>query len=155
MTDNPLEHIHEGFVSVRVAEQMIGVPLLMVQDVIAQVRIDRVPLAPLEVAGSLNLRGRIITAIDMRRRLGLPPGELGKARPSVIVERGGELYALQVEDVGDVLWLERAKREDLPVTLAPEWRALCDGLYRHEDASLLILNIDQTFNLGSTPTSGA
>ncbi|HUH22480.1 MAG TPA: chemotaxis protein CheW, partial [Brevundimonas sp.] len=52
----------EGFVSVRVGDQMIGVPLLRVQDVIAPVRIDRVPLAPFEVAGSLNLRGRIITA---------------------------------------------------------------------------------------------
>lgn len=97
----------------------------------------------------MNLRGRIITAVDMRRRLGLPPREIGQPHMSVIVERGGELYALQVEDVGDVLWLDRAAREPLPVTLAPEWRALCDGLHRHDDASLLILNIEQTFTLSA------
>lgn len=71
MTPVPTEPSLEGLVAVRVGDQMIGVPLLRVQDVIAPVRIDRVPLAPFEVAGSLNLRGRIITAVDMRRRLGL------------------------------------------------------------------------------------
>ena len=149
MTPVPTEPSLEGLVAVRVGDQMIGVPLLRVQDVIAPVRIDRVPLAPFEVAGSLNLRGRIITAVDMRRRLGLAPREIGQPHMSVIVERGGELYALQVEDVGDVLWLDRAAREPLPVTLAPEWRVLCDGLYRHDDASLLILNIEQTFTLSA------
>lgn len=140
----------DGFVSVRVADQMFGVPLLRVQDVIAPARIDPAPLAPPEVEGLLNLRGRIITAIDMRRRLGLSPRDPARPHMSVIVERGGELYALQVEDVGDVLWLERAAREPLPATLAVEWRGLCDGLYRHDDASLLILDIERTFALGPT-----
>lgn len=147
MTD-PQSQALDGFVSVRVADQMFGVPLLRVQDVIAPARIDRAPLAPPEVEGLLNLRGRIITAVDMRRRLGLGPRDPARPHMSVIVERGGELFALQVEDVGDVLWLDGAAREPLPSTLAPEWRGLCDGLYRHDDASLLILDIERTFALG-------
>ena len=62
-----------GLVSVQIGGQTFGVPVLEVQDVIAETAINRVPLAPPEIAGSLNLRGRIVTAIDMRRRLGLPP----------------------------------------------------------------------------------
>ena len=67
----------EGLVSIRVGSQTFGVPVLKVQDVIAQTTINRVPLAPPEVAGSLNLRGRIVTAVDMRLRLRMAPREAG------------------------------------------------------------------------------
>jgi purine-binding chemotaxis protein CheW len=141
----------EGLVSVWVGGQAFGVPVMSVQDVIAAVRIDTVPLAPPEVAGALNLRGRIVTAIDMRRRLGLPPRAEGETHMSVIVERSGELFALQVDDVGDVLWLDPAQRDSCPPTLAPEWRALCDGLHRLPDALLLVLRIDPVLTLHTRP----
>ena len=106
----------EGLVAVRIGQQTFGAPVLSVQDVIAPVRIDRVPRAPAEVAGSLNLRGRIVTAIDMRRRLGLPPRtDDPDGGVSVIVEQAsGELYALMVDDVGDVLWLPPSAHEPTP-----------------------------------------
>ena len=63
----------EGLVSIRLGSQTFGVPVMKAQDIIAQTAISIIPLAPPEVAGSLNLRGRIVTAIDMRRRLDLPP----------------------------------------------------------------------------------
>jgi len=131
----------QGLVSVRVGDQTFGAPVLSVQDVIAPVRIDRVPRAPAEVAGSLNLRGRIVTAIDMRRRLGMTPREADQPHMCVIVESAGELYALQVDDVGDVLWLDLAAQEPQPITLASEWRALCAGLYRLDDDLMLVLDI--------------
>jgi purine-binding chemotaxis protein CheW len=131
----------EGLVSVRVGDQTFGAPVLSVQDVIAPVRIDRVPRAPVEVAGSLNLRGRIVTAIDMRRRLGMTPRGPDQPHMSVIVESAGELYALQVDDVGDVLWLDLAALEPQPITLAAEWRSLCTGLYRLDDDLMLVLDI--------------
>lgn len=137
----------DGLVSIRIGSQTFGVPVLSVQDVISETPINRVPLAPPEVAGSLNLRGRIVTAIDMRRRLGMPPGAPDDHSMSVIVEHGGELYALVVDDVGDVLWLEPAEREAGPVTLSAEWRAVCSGLYRLEDELLLVLNIAQVLSL--------
>jgi purine-binding chemotaxis protein CheW len=137
----------QGLVSIKVGDETFGVPVLSVQDVIAPVRIDIVPLAPPEVAGSLNLRGRIVTAIDIRKRMGMPSREEGASHMSVIVERSGELYALQVDDVGDVLWLATAEQELPPITLSPEWRAVCDGLYRLEGELMLVLNVERFLTL--------
>ena len=139
----------EGLVSIRVGKQTFGVPVLEVQDVIAQTPINRVPLGPPEVAGSLNLRGRIVTAVDMRRRLKMEPRQPDDSFMSVIVEHIGELYALLVDDVGDVLWLTSSDHEPTPVTLSPHWRAVCSGLYRLEGELLLVINVDQVLNLGA------
>lgn len=138
----------EGLVSIRVGKQVFGVPVLRVQDVIAQTVINRVPLGPPEVAGSLNLRGRIVTAIDMRRRLGIEPRLPDDGFMSVIIERNGELYALLVDDVGDVLWLPQASHEPAPTTLTEHWRVLCSGLYRLDGELLLVLKVDEILALG-------
>lgn len=140
----------QGLVSIRVGGETFGVPVLSVQDVIAPVRIDIVPLAPPEVAGSLNLRGRIVTAIDIRKRMGMPGREEGAPHMSVIVERSGELYALQVDDVGDVLWLPVAEQEPTPITLSADWRAVSDGLYRLEGELMLVLNVERFLTLSPT-----
>jgi len=145
----------EGLVSIRVGKQMFGVPVLQVQDVIAQTAINRVPLGPVEVAGSLNLRGRIVTAVDMRRRLKMDPRAPDDSFMSVIVEHVGELYALLVDDVGDVLWLSSSDHEASPVTLSPHWRAVCSGLYRLDGELLLVINVDQVLNLGGVTHAAA
>ena len=88
--------------------------------------ITRIPLAPPEVAGSLNLRGRIVTAIDLRRRLGLPPAPQGTRRMSVVAEQGGELYALLVDQVAEVMRLPASAFERNPPTLPAIWAALLD-----------------------------
>src|SRR5512139_1000055 len=87
------------YVTMSIGDQMFGIPVLTVQDVLGPQNIARVPLAPPEVAGSLNLRGRIVTAIDVRPRLGLATREGGKAAMSVVVEYDGELYSLLVDSV--------------------------------------------------------
>ncbi|MBS0295630.1 MAG: chemotaxis protein CheW [Proteobacteria bacterium] len=137
----------EGLVSIKVGKQTFGVPVLKVQDVITQTTINRVPLAPPEVAGSLNLRGRIVTAIDMRRRLKMAARDEDDRYMCVIVEHGGELYALLVDDVGDVLWLSSADYEGGPATLSPHWRSVCSGLYRLDHELLLVLDIAQVLTL--------
>src|SRR3954470_14795512 len=81
------------FVTLTVADQLCGVPVLSVRDILGEQTITRIPLAPPEIAGSLNLRGRIVTAIDLRCRLQLPPAPDGHKRMSVVTELGGELYA--------------------------------------------------------------
>src|SRR5689334_21135697 len=96
------------FVSIVIGDQLFGIPVLQVQDVLGPQRITRIPLAPPEVAGSLNLRGRIVTAIDIRTRLGLPELADGKKRMSIVVDLGGELYSLMVDSVGEVLSLTEA-----------------------------------------------
>jgi len=150
MAADPVQHSDaetEGLVSIRLGSQTFGVPVMKAQDIIAQTAINIIPLAPPEVAGSLNLRGRIVTAIDMRRRLDLPPRGPDDPFMCVIVERSGELYALLVDDVGDVLWLSSDAYESTPVTLSASWRALCSGLYRLERELLLVLDVEKVLAL--------
>lgn len=146
-TASAAAEVTEGLVSIRVGAQAFGVPVLKVQDVIAQTPINRVPLAPTEIAGALNLRGRIVTAIDMRRRLRMPDRREDEGFVSIIVEQGGELYALVVDDVGDVLWLTAADRESAPITLPLHWSSICSGLYRLEAELLMVLNVEQVLSM--------
>jgi purine-binding chemotaxis protein CheW len=96
-------------VTLTVADQLCGVPVLAVRDVLGEQTITRIPLAPPEIAGSLNLRGRIVTAIDLRRRLHLPSAPAGQPRMSVVAEQGGELYALLVDQVSEVMSLDASQ----------------------------------------------
>jgi purine-binding chemotaxis protein CheW len=138
----------QDFVSMTIAGQLFGIPVLKVQDVLGPQRLTRVPLAPPEVAGSLNLRGRIVTAIDLRPRLGLPPRDSGAASMSVVVERQGELYSLIVDSVGEVLSLDAAAYErDLP-TLDPRWREFADGIYRLSGSLLVVLDVSHLLEFG-------
>src|SRR5579875_2705480 len=99
------------FVTLTLADQLCGIPVLGVRDVLAEQVITRIPLAPPEIAGSLNLRGRIVTAIDLRRRLRLPPAPPNLKRMSVVADQGGELYALLVDQVSEVMNLAAASFE--------------------------------------------
>ena len=132
---------HHEFVSVTVADQLFGIPVLQVQDVLGPQRITRVPLAPPEVAGSLNLRGRIVTAIDLRTRLRLPPLREGQSGMSVVVDHGGELYSVLVDAVGEVLRLGADTAERNPATLDPTWREVSGGIYRLDKALLIVLDV--------------
>ena len=129
------------FVTMTIADQLFGIPVLQVRDVLGPQRITRVPLAPAEVAGSLNLRGRIVTAIDVRRRLSLPARPAGMREMSVVVDHGGELYSLIVDSVGEVLSLSGATFEPNPATLDAHWRDVATGIYRLDGALLVVLDV--------------
>ncbi len=131
----------QDFVTMLIEGQLFGIPVLTVQDVLGPQKITRIPLAPREVAGSLNLRGRIVTAIDVRLRLDLNRrGEEDKGM-SVVVELGGELYSLMVDSVGEVLSLPVAKFERNPPTLDIKWREFSMGIYRLEGKLLVVLDV--------------
>jgi purine-binding chemotaxis protein CheW len=129
--------------------QLFGIPVLKVQDVLGTQTITRVPLAPVEVAGSLNLRGRIVTAVDVRLRLGLPKRENDKAAMSVVVEHENELYSLLVDSVGEVLSLESRDYQRNPPTLNPRLREFSDGIYRLNDSLLVVLSVPSLLNFGN------
>lgn len=135
------------FLSLCVGGQWFGIPVLKVQDVLAKQRIAPIPLSPPEVAGSINLRGRIVTVIDMRVKLGLGPAPEGTEAMSVVVEYRDEAYSVMVDEVGDVLELKESDFEPTPVTLNSPWRELCDGLYRLEDYLLLVLDVERFIGL--------
>lgn len=129
------------FLSFFVDDQLFGLPLLRVQDVLDTRPLTRIPLAPLEVAGALNLRGRIITAIDARRRLNLRPRTGEGSHMSVVVEHEAELYNLIVDKVGDVLRLSDADFEQNPATLDTIWREFSTGVYRLDGDLMIVLDV--------------
>src|SRR6266436_2667469 len=91
------------YVTATIGGQLFGLPISRVQDVFIPERMTRVPLAPPEVAGLINLRGRIVTAIDMRRRIGLPAREGNTPLMAVEVVCKGESYGLLIDTIGEVL----------------------------------------------------
>jgi purine-binding chemotaxis protein CheW len=138
--DNAVEGSRD-YVTMTIADQLFGIPVLAVQDVLGPQRITRIPLSPPEVAGALNLRGRIVTAIDVRRRLGLPPRSADNPGMSVVVDHKGELYSLIVDAVGEVMSLPSDAYERNPSTLDPRWREVSGGIYRLKGKLLVVLGV--------------
>lgn len=135
------QSVDSMYVTMSVAGQLFGIPVLQVQDVLGAQAITYVPLAPTEVMGSLNLRGRIVTAIDLRNRLGLPEVEDKSKCMSVVVEHVGELFSLVVDQVGEVMNLSQSDYEKNPPTLDSRWQEVSDGIYRLQGDLLIVLNI--------------
>jgi len=136
------EYVTE-YVTVMIGDQLFGLPISRVQDVFMPERLTRVPLASPEIAGVLNLRGRIVTAIDMRRRLGLPPRSDGRPPMAVGIELKGESYGLLIDTVGEVLKLADGTREPNPVNLDQRLARVSAGVNRLEGQLLVILDVDR------------
>lgn len=140
------EQATEGFVTVVTAGQLFGLKLDRVRDVFVPQGLSSVPLAPPEVAGLLNLRGRIVTALDLRRRLGLPPRGEGEPTIAVGIEERGELYGLIADRIGDVLWLKPSSYDANPVNLDPRWGEVCSGVYRLDGELMVVLDVDKVLD---------
>jgi purine-binding chemotaxis protein CheW len=138
----------EDFVTFTIAEQLFGIPVLKVQDVLSSYQITRIPLAPPEIMGSLNLRGRVVTAIEMRARLGLPPRSDDAESMSIVAEHEGELYSLVVDSVGEVLGLSTSTFDRNPPTMDAKFRAFSDGIYRLDDRLLVVLDVTRLLDYG-------
>ncbi len=136
-------------VTITVGGQLFGIPVLQVRDVLGPQRFTRVPLAPPEIAGSLNLRGRIVTAIDMRRRLGLPPRADGRPPMAVGIELKGESYGLLIDTVGEVLKLADGTREPNPVNLDQHLARVSGGVHRLDGQLMVILDVDRVLETAS------
>ena len=145
MSDAP-ENVVE-YVTATVGGQLFGLPISRVQDVFAPERLTRVPLAPPEIAGLLNLRGRIVTAIDLRRRLGLGTPAGDAPRMAVGVEWKGESYGLLIDAIGEVLKLSMSGREDNPVNLDPGLARVSAGVYRLDGKLLVVLDVDRVLDI--------
>jgi purine-binding chemotaxis protein CheW len=138
----------KSFVTFSVAGQLFGVPVTRVQDILAPDAIAPVPGGPADVRGLINLRGRIVTVIDVRTRLSLPPAANAEAAMCVTVESRGDAYTLLVDAVGDVITLSNDLREGNPATLDVVWREVADAVYRTEQGLLVSLHIDRLLAIG-------
>jgi purine-binding chemotaxis protein CheW len=148
-TTSGIEAATTDYVTFTVADQLFGIPVLKVQDILVPDKIAHVPLAPPEVRGSINLRGRIVTVIDVRTRLGLPILEEGKTvrGMGVTVENGHDLYTLLVDSVGDVVRLAHDLYESNPSTLDQSWMEFADGVFRLEGSLMVVLNTEHLLDV--------
>jgi purine-binding chemotaxis protein CheW len=140
------EHSTE-YVTVTIGEQLFGLPISRVQDVFVPEKLTRVPLAPPEVAGVLNLRGRIVTAIDMRRRLDLAPRADGKPVMAVGIDTRGESYGLLVDAVGEVLKFPASACEPKPANLDDRWARVASDVIRMDGQLLVVLDVDRVLDI--------
>lgn len=122
---------------------LFGVELRGVQEVIQQVELTDVPLAPAVVGGLINLRGQIVTAIDLRRRLELPerPDDI---RPvNVVVRTGDGAVSLLVDEIGDVVEVEQDTFEGPPETLQGKIRMVILGVHKLDRQLMHLLDIEK------------
>jgi purine-binding chemotaxis protein CheW len=124
-----------------------GIDVLKVQEVIRAQPTTRVPLAPRVVRGLINLRGQIVTAIDLRRRLELPERPAGRAPVNVVVHTDDGPVSLLVDEIGDVLAVPDAAVEPPPETLRGAARELIRGAHPLPDRLLLLLDLTRAVKL--------
>jgi purine-binding chemotaxis protein CheW len=135
------------YVTVTIGGHMFGLPIFRVQDVFVPVGLTRVPLAPPEVAGILNLRGRVVTAIDMRSRLDFGEREPGTPVMAIGIEFKGESYGLLVDAVGEVMQLHNSACEAKPANLDPRLSRVAAGIYRLEGQLMVVLDVDRVLDI--------
>lgn len=137
------------YVTVSVGGQLFGLPIARVRDVFIASVITPVPLAPPQIRGLLNLRGRVVTALCLRRRLGLPPGAEDGDIMTVGLESGSDGYGLIVDSVGEVVSVRREMREPPPANLDARWAAVARGVHRLNGKLLIVLHVDALLAFGN------
>ena len=144
------------YVTLRVAGQLFGVEALAVHDVFHPRGLTPVPLARPQILGVLNLRGRIVTAVCARKRLGLPPREADASEPMAIgLEVGGDSYGLIVDAVDEVLKLDTDKMHPAPGNLPPRWAEIIKGVWRLDGELLVALDAGKLLDAGSSVKAAA
>ncbi|MFZ4540633.1 MAG: chemotaxis protein CheW, partial [Rickettsiales bacterium] len=133
-------------VTMRLGSQLFGISVLAVQDVMRHQHIAPIPLTQKVIAGSLNVRGRIVTAYDMRVRLGLETYPQPDKIMMVVVDYRHELFALMVDAVGDVLSLAMSRFEKVPANMDPNWRTVAAGVFKLDKELLVILDVANVIN---------
>jgi purine-binding chemotaxis protein CheW len=123
-------------------DTLFGIDVPVIQEVLRPQTMTRVPLAPSVVRGLINLRGQIITAIDLRERLGLPPAPEGVTGMNVVTRLQDETVSFLVDDVGEVLDLPADQFEEAPPTLTGTLRDVTIGVYKLRSRLLLLLNVN-------------
>jgi purine-binding chemotaxis protein CheW len=131
----------EQFLAIRVAGQLFGIPVLKVRDVLKPQKITRVPLSETKVRGLINLRGRIVTVIDMDVVLSSTPAEANTGQMFIVVDCDGEFYSLMVDKVEQTIILKVSEFEKNPVNLSQNWREYSRGVFKLEEELMLVLDI--------------
>jgi purine-binding chemotaxis protein CheW len=138
------------FCTFTVADLFLAIDVLEVQEVIRYQEMTRVPTAPRVVRGLINLRGQIVTAIDLRCRLHLPPSLEDQRPMNVVVRTDDGAVSLLVDEIGDVLELEAENLERPPENIPSAVRELVTGILMLEERLLLVLDTTRLMNFAGT-----
>lgn len=141
------------YITAYIGKQLFGMQIDSVHDVFLPQNMTPVPHARDDIAGVLNLRGRIVTAINMRRKLGLPAPEPTTQPMAVGIEFKGESYGLIIDQVGEVLRIERSSIEATPTNLDPRWAEISNGVCRLEGQLMVLLDVERVLAMGGEPVA--
>ena len=135
------------FATFFIKDLYFGIEVRKVQEVLRAQEMTRVPLAPPVLRGLINLRGQIVAAIDMRRRLSLPPRVEEEESMNVIVRAGDGAVSLLVDEIGDVIHVAAESYEPVPETMEAYLKQVVEGVYKLEGRLLLVLDTERTLQL--------
>ena len=138
----------EKFCTFLLDGHLFGVPVENVQEVLRSQRVTAVPLAPPEIKGLLNLRGQIVTTIDLRTRLDMPPRDDESTSVNVVVRTAEGAVSLVVDRIGHVLEPAASTFEPAPDTGPELVRDLVDQVCKLDDGLLLVLDTERAAGIG-------
>ncbi len=133
-----------------VDELFFGIEVCQVQEVLRYQEMTRVPLAPEVVEGLINLRGQIVTAVDMRRKFGLAPRQAGRSPMNMVVRSEEGAVSLLVDEIGDVLEVAQTSFEPPPENLPGLQRDLIEGVHKLSGGLLMVLNTERALAMPRT-----
>jgi purine-binding chemotaxis protein CheW len=147
-------HTTKQYSTFHIGDLFFGIEVVKVQEVLRWQEMTRVPLAPEVIEGLINLRGQIVTALDMRRRLGLSPAPPGSTPMNMVIRCDDGAVSLLVDEIGDVIEVSPESYESVPENMPPEQRDLIDGVYKLQQRLLLVLNTEHAVRSEGTSPSG-
>jgi purine-binding chemotaxis protein CheW len=138
----------QQFCTFMLQDEFFGVPVQQVQEVIRYQEMTRVPLVAKAVAGLINLRGQIVTAIELRRCMGMPDRAAGQLPMNVVVRTSDGPVSLLVDDIGDVIEVSKDSYESTPQNIPASEKKMVEGVYKLDGRLLLVLNTKQALDAG-------
>lgn len=138
---------HNQYLTAKIGDQLFGLPVFNLRDIFKCPEITPIPLTPKYILGSINLRGKIVTVIDLRERFNIQNYDSAVASMNIAVEYGQEVLSLVVDSVGEVIYIPPERFEQLPPTLEKKWRNISEGVCQLNKNLLVGINMDKLLEL--------
>ncbi len=133
------------YVTFRINQQLFALPAFEVKDILPLPKITPIPLATPEIAGLFNLRGNIVTAIDLREKMGMETATAPVNYKSIVISYGNDLYSFLADEIDKIYDIPTSQIEHNPDNLSAKWQEYCLGIYKLEQELMVILNIEGLF----------
>lgn len=141
------DSIHDHYLTVKIGDQLFGFPVTHLRDIFKSLEITPIPLAPKAILGSINLRGKVVTVIDLRLKFYPNMSIENRSSMHIAVAHGQELLSFVVDSVGDVINIPHSKFEPLPSTLEQHWLNIAEGVCQLNDSLIIRLNMEHLLDL--------